>query len=117
MGLTKFYHYNLWIEGDDGRRLDPSDVLSNQVLGEDLYRISNAGDRNYHSQFQEINNGRYHGVLIRTKDEDDFVRLSAEGRLGRLSDATEDSGEAGDIDYDYVDFAIDFGTTGIDLPD
>jgi|GEM_PF-3792389 len=115
MSLTKFYHYNLWIEGDDGRRLDPSDVLSDEVLGEDLYRISNAGERNYHSQFQEINNGQYHGVLIRTKDEDDFVRLSAEGQLGRLSDATVDSGEAGDIDYDYVDFAIDFGTTGIDL--
>lgn len=115
MSLTKFYHYNLWIEGDDGRRLDPSDVLSDEVLDDDLYRIPNAGERNYHSQFQEISSGRYHGVLIRTKDEDDFVRLSPEGHLGRLSDATEDRGEAGDIDYDYVDFAIDFGTTGIDL--
>ena len=115
MSLTKFYHYNLWIEGDDGRRLDPTEVLSDEALDKDLYPISNAGERNYHSQFQEVNSSQYHGVLIRTKDEDDYVRLSSEGSLGRLSEATDDSGEAGDIDYDYVDFAIDIGTTGIDL--
>jgi hypothetical protein len=115
MSLTKFYHYNIWVEGDDGRRLNPSNVLSDEVFDEDLYRVSNAGERNYHSQFQEISHGRYHGVLIRTKDEDDYVRLSSEGDLGRLSDATEDSGQAGDLDYDYVDFAIDYGTTGINL--
>ncbi|MDB2274845.1 hypothetical protein PM022_09825 [Halorubrum ezzemoulense] len=115
MSLTKFYHYNLWIEGDDGRRLDPNEVLSDTSFSNDLYKISNSEDKNYHARYQRVGTDLYHGVLIRTKDEDDFVRLSPEGNIGRLSEATEDEGEAGDVDFDYVDFAMRVGSTKLDL--
>ncbi|RQG98183.1 hypothetical protein [Natrarchaeobius oligotrophus] len=115
MSLTKFYHYNIWIAGDDGRRLNPIEVIDNGAFSTDLYRIPKSGDRNYHAQYREVDTNLYYGVIIRTKDEDDFVRLSPDGRLGPLSEATEDRGEAGDIDYDYVDFAIRVDGTKIDL--
>lgn len=115
MSLTKFYHYNIWIEGDDGRRLDPSEILSDTSFSNDLYKISNGEEKNYHARHQELDSDLYHGVLIRTKDEDDFVRLSPEGDIGLLSEATEDEGEAGDVDFDYVDFAIRVGSTKLDL--
>jgi hypothetical protein len=115
MTLTKFYHYNLWIEGDDGRRLDPSEVLSDASFSNDLYKISNGEDKNYHTRYRQVGSDLYHGVLIRTKDEDDFIRLSPEGSIGRLSEATEDEGEAGDVDFDYVDFAVRVGGKTLDL--
>lgn len=115
MSLTKFYHYNLWIEGDDGRRLNPSDVVSDASFSDNLYKISNGEDKNYHARYQEVDSNLYHGVLIRTKAEDDFVRLSPEGDIGPLSEATEDEGEAGDVDFDYVDFAVRVGSAKIDL--
>lgn len=115
MSLTKFYHYNLWIEGDDGRRLNPSEALSDDTFSDDLYKISCDGDKNYHTRYQEVETNLYHGVLIRTKDEDDFVRLSPGGDIGPLSEATEDEGEAGDVDFDYVDFAVRVGSAKLDL--
>jgi hypothetical protein len=115
MAGTKFYHYNIWIEGEDGQRLDPRDALIDDSFSDELYRISNDEDKNYHARYQEIEQNLYQGVLIRTKDEDDFVRLSPGGTIGRLSEATEDEGEAGDVDFDYVDFAVRVGSTKLDL--
>ncbi|QOS14119.1 uncharacterized protein HfgLR_25210 (plasmid) [Haloferax gibbonsii] len=115
MSLTKFYHYNVWIAGDDGRRLAPTEIISDDAFSNELYQISTSGEKNYHARFQQMDTNLYHGVLVRTKDEDGFVRLSLDGGLGPLSDATEDRGEAGDIDYDYVDFALRVGSAKIDL--
>lgn len=115
MSLTKFYHYNVWIEGEDGGRLNPQEVLIDGAFSSDLYQIDNGEDRNYRTQFREINPNQHHGVLIRTKDEDDFVRLSSTNQLERLSDVTDGEGEAGDIDFDYVDFATQVSTSKIDL--
>lgn len=115
MSLTKFYHYNVWVEGEDGGRLNPRDVLSDEVYSNTLYQISNGDDRNYRTQFRNMGTHQHHGVIIRTKSEDDFVRLTSDDSLVRLSEATEDEGETGDIDFDYVNFAVQTGSTKIDL--
>jgi len=115
MSLTKFYHYNVWFEGDNGGRLNPRDVLSDDVFSNNIYQISNGEDRNYRTQFRQMGSHQHHGVLIRTKDEDDFVRLTHDGRIVRLSEATDDEGEAGDMDFDYVNFATHTSSAKIDL--
>ncbi|QSG07913.1 hypothetical protein [Halapricum desulfuricans] len=115
MSLTKFYHYNVWFEGEDGRRLNPGDMLIDDVFSSDIYQISNGEDRNYRTQFRGMGTNQHHGVIIRTKDEDDFVRLTHEDEIVRLSEATEDEGEAGDMDFDYVNFATQTTSGKIDL--
>jgi hypothetical protein len=57
----------------------------------------------------------HHGVIIRTKDEDDFVRLTNDGQITRLSEATDDEGETGDMDFDYVNLATQTTSGKIDL--
>lgn len=32
MSATKFYHYNVWIEGEDGDRMNPLDVTQEEVF-------------------------------------------------------------------------------------
>ena len=115
MSLTKFYHYNVWFEGEDGRRLNPRDVLTDDVFSSDIYQIPNGEDRNYRTKFRGMGTNQHHGVIIRTKDEDDFVRLTHEGEIVRLSEATEGEGEAGDMDFDYVNFATQTTSGKIDL--
>jgi hypothetical protein len=115
MSLTKFYHYNVWFEGDDGSRLNPRDLLTDEAFSNDIYQISNSDERSYRARFRNMGSHQYHGVIIRTKDEDDFVRLTSDGRMIRLSEATDDEGEAGDIDFDYVNFAVQTSTRQMDL--
>lgn len=115
MSLTKFYHYNVWFEGEDGSRLNPRNLLTDEAFSNDIYQISNSDERNYRTRFREMGSNQHHGVIIRTKDEDDFVRLTNDGRIIRLSEATDDEGEAGDLDFDYVNFATHTSTRKIDL--
>lgn len=115
MTLTKFYHYNVWFEGEDGSRLNPRDLLTDESFSDDIYQISNSDERSYRTRFRDMGSNQHHGVIIRTKDEDDFVRLTNDGRIVRLSEATDDEGEAGDLDFDYVNFATHTSTRKIDL--
>lgn len=115
MSRTKFYHYNVWFEGEDGSRLNPRNLLTDEAFSNDIYQISNSDERNYRTRFREMGSNQHHGVIIRTKDEDDFVRLTNDGRIVRLSEATDDEGEAGDLDFDYVNFATHTSTQKIDL--
>lgn len=115
MSLTKFYHYNVWFEGEDGSRLNPRNLLTDEAFSNDIYQISNSDERNYRTRFRDMDGNQHHGVIIRTKDEDDFVRLTNDGQIVRLSEATDDEGEAGDLDFDYVNFATHTSTRKIDL--
>ena len=63
MSLTKFYYYNIRFEGENGRRLDPRDVLIDDVFSSDIYQISNGEDRNYRTQFRETDSGKHHGIM------------------------------------------------------
>lgn len=54
-------------------------------------------------------------MIIRTKNEEDFLRYTPGGVLGILSDATDGKGEAGDRNWDYVDFAVKVGNPTIEL--
>lgn len=115
MALTKFYHYSLWFEDDTGRRINPHNALDDSVFSNDFYRLVPSGDKSYSLRFQEIDSGWYHGIIVRTKDESNLVRLTNDGSLRLFSDITEDEGEVGDIDLDYVDFGVHVENTGLSL--
>jgi hypothetical protein len=115
MTVSKFYHYTLWVEEDDGTRVNPQEVLSDDVFHEDMYDITESDDKYYSTQFHFIRNWEHHGVLIRTKDDTGYVRQWADGSITSLSEATNDDGKTADLNFDYVDYAICVGLTSIDL--
>ncbi|WP_435065638.1 hypothetical protein [Halobaculum sp. EA56] len=106
MATTKFYHYNLWIEGEDGRRIDPTDAIDGGLFPEEFEQISQNEDKRYSTQFQQIQNEQYHGVIVRTRDESSFVRLTSDGEMNLLSEELDDEGQTGDINVDYVDYGV-----------
>jgi len=115
MSLTKFYHYTIWIEDDDGTRVNPQNTLTEEGFDDSIYDIEEDGDKHYSTQFQFIRNWEYYGVLIRTKDDEGYVRRGEDGVITSLSEVTEDEGETADREFDYVDYALKVGTGSIDL--
>jgi len=115
MTATKFYYYNVWIEDKAGNRLNPREVLSDEVFSENLYDIAEKGDKRYTCQFDFIRSYEHYGVLIRTKDDSGYVRLKEDGGIVPLAEATEDEGETGDIDLDYVDFGAKVHGKSLDV--
>jgi hypothetical protein len=113
MAATKFHHYGVWIENEVSDVADPSEVFNNEVFSDNLFGIST--DRhNYTLRFQEVRPNQYHGIIVRTKDESGFLRLS-QGSLEQFSDIVEGEGEIGDAEFDHVDFAVIVGNEGLDL--
>jgi len=104
--MTKFYHYNVWVEGEDGNRLDLNDAFDSEIFEEDNHEISRDRDKFYFTRFQMIRSGNYHGMLMRAKDENGFIRLNEENEMGVLSEETEGEGRTGSLDRDYVNFAV-----------
>lgn len=115
MSETKFYHYNIWLEDDVGNRLNPIDNFSTDIFSNSLYDITEKEEKHYSCQFELVRSNEYYGVLIRTKDDSGFVRLREDGSIVSLADATDDEGATGDINFDYVDFAIKLNPANIDV--
>jgi len=105
MSLTKFYHYNVWIEDGNGQRLDPTSVTADLFI-EDDFHIMESDGMNYYTQFSNLRPDQYYGILMRTEDENGFLRRSEESNLSILSDETDGEGETGSIDRSHVNFGI-----------
>ena len=106
MTLRKFYYYNIWPEDRDGNRPAIDDVLDSDVFTQENYHINSEEGKHYFSRFQTIGPNKFHGYLMRTKDEEGFIRMNEDMELGVLSDDTEGEGRTGSIDRDFVNFGI-----------
>jgi hypothetical protein len=113
MPTTKFHHYRIWIENEVSEVVSPHEIFRDDVFSNNLFRVST--DRhNYTLRFQEVVPNQYHGIIVRTKDEDGFVRLF-DGALEPFSDVIDGEGEIGDAEFDHVDFAVVVDDSGLDL--
>lgn len=115
MAVRKFYHYTIWIEEEDGSRVNPRDGLSDDAFDEDIHDIAEKEGKYYSTRFNFVRNWEYYGILIRTKDDAGYVRQWEDGSITSLSEATDDDGKTADLDFDYVDYAISVGFSSIDL--
>lgn len=115
MAAAKFYYYNIWVESEDGNRLEIDEAFNDQVFQEDNYHINSDKSKHYFAKFQQISVNQYHGIMMRAKDEKGFLRLDEDRQMDVLSAATDGDGHTGSIDRDYVNFGMVKNTKNIDI--
>lgn len=115
MATAKFYYYNIWVRGEDGEQLTINESFDDKLFSEDNYEISSEENKFYFTRFQLISAKQHHGVLMRAKDEEGFVRLNEEMEINVLSDQTEGEGQTGSLDRDYVNFAVKVNRKSLDV--
>lgn len=113
IAVTKFHHYGIWIEDDVSDIVDPSEAFHDGIFSNDLFNIS-TDNHNYTLRFQEIGPNQYHGIIVRTKDESGFLRLSG-GSLEQFSNVVDGDGEIGEAKFDHVNLAVIVNNSGLDL--
>jgi hypothetical protein len=115
MAVTKFYQYTIWIEGDDGAKIDPMSIANSDIFSNDLYCVSDNDEKKYHSEFRKIGSSSYQGRIIRTKDESSYLRRNEDDTIVPLSDKVSGDGDTGSINRSHTDFALKVGHQQFDL--
>lgn len=105
----KFYYYRLWVEDQDGEEVSLIDLVDEDELkdGHMEEPVSEDDSKKYYIGINDINREGLHGIILRMKDDSEYVRrVGNNGSLKSLDEFVDDEGETGDSRSGFADIAM-----------
>lgn len=114
MSQSKFYHYRVRFADEDDAGVNPRHCLPDDTFANTYQEISQSGNTGHLIRFRMVEEGKYQGLVMRTRDESTFLRLR-NGNVHYLDEELDGDGAAVNANRDISNFGIIINRSSIDV--